>query len=316
MNSHSSVSHSEIRETVIPAGKRGPSWGAVFAGAVTALAVHFLLLMLGTATGLAAAEPTDSENPIANFGIGTAIVWSVSALISLCAGGWVAGRYAARGDHVTGRVHGFLVWGVAMILGAMLAASGARALVGGASRIVSEGMSAAGKAAPAAADLAKDALAQNSTAIQSMIDEVSEARRGANGAGVAAAQREVGMALQRLFRQGGDMNSAENRAAVVRALTQSGMSQQQANQTVERWTASMQQLRTDFEQTKAAAEAKAREAADTASKALSKAALWAFIGNLLGALAAMFGGARGAQAEYRRVAEREHYVHTGVAGHA
>lgn len=286
MNPESSVTNVDIDENIIAVSGGSPSWGAIFAGTIAGLGVHFLLLMLGTAMGLGAAEPATSENPIAGFGMGTAVVWTLSALIAPWAGGWVAGRYAARGQAVSGRVHGFLVWCVAMVIGLMLVVSGAGALVGGAARVVGEGFSVVGKSVGGAADLAKDALGQNKSALESMVGEVVESQRAKNnGVGVAAAQREVGRAVGKLFREGGDLRNTENRAALVQALTQAGMSESDANQAVERWSASVQRMRADLEETKAAAAAKAREAADKAAKAMAIKP-WAFIGFVLGALAA------------------------------
>lgn len=202
----------------------------------------------------------------------------------------------------------------------MLVVSGAGALVGGASRVVGEGFSAIGKASGGVADLAKDAVAQNTAALSSMVDEVAETRRAKNnGVGVSAAQRDVGIAVRKLFREGGDFRSADNRAPVVRALTEAGMSPADANQTVERWSNSVQQMRADLEEAKAAAALKAREAAEKAAKAMAHAALWAFIGFVLGALSAMWGGAAGARWEYRHAPTRSPILNTSggrVARHA
>src|SRR5690606_18637987 len=62
------------------ADRRAPAWGAIFAGAVAGLAVHILLMMLLTAIGLGAAEPATDDNPVATFGFGTGIAWTISAL--------------------------------------------------------------------------------------------------------------------------------------------------------------------------------------------------------------------------------------------
>lgn len=98
------------------------SWGSIIGGLVTVLAISFLLSLIGTSIGLFMYDPLDSH-PFG--GIGTSIgIWTViSLLISLAAGGFVAGKLAAR----DGIIHGFLTWAcsliVAVILGAMLASS-------------------------------------------------------------------------------------------------------------------------------------------------------------------------------------------------
>lgn len=279
--------------------RRSPAWGGILAGAVAGLATHILLMMALTAIGLGAAQPATDDNPVATFGLGAAIAWSVSALISLFVGGWVAGRCAARVHSVSGGVHGFLVWCVATIAGVLIVTSGAGSLIGGASRIVGQGLSAAGKPLAGLADMAKDMAANNTASIQTMIDETIENPAvKQDAAKVAAAKREIGQALRQLFRADGDLRDPQARTATVEALTRAGVPEADANRTVDSWISSVERMRSQFEEAKVAAADKAREAADKAAKGIAKAALWSFIGFVLGALAATFGGRRGQSWEY------------------
>lgn len=294
---HSSPTGSE---DIAITDRRSPAWGAIFAGAVAGLGTHILLMMLLTAIGLGAADPGTDDNPVATFGIGTAIAWTISALLSLYVGGWVAGRCAARVHSVSGTVHGFLVWCVGTIAALLLLSSGAGALIGGASRIVGEGISAMGKPLAGVADLARQAAEQNGGAIGSMIDEVAENPQVRNAAGgVAAARREIGQAVRQLFREGRNLRDPAARDATVQALTRAGISQPDANRMVDSWTTSMERMRTQIDEAKQAATAKARDVADNASKAIAKGALWGFIGFVLGAVAASMGGRRGQRWEYQ-----------------
>lgn len=276
--------------------RRSPAWGAIFAGAVAGLGTHILLMMLLTAIGMGAASPATDDNPVATFGMGTAIAWTISALVALFVGGWVAGRCAARVHSVSGSVHGFLVWCVGTIAAVLLVTSGAGAMIGGAARVVGEGVSAMGKTVGGAADLAKQAVEQNTAALGSMVEEVTE---NAGVKNAAAARREVGQAVRQLFREGGNLRDPEARAATVLALTRAGVSEADANRMVDGWITSMQQMRAQLEETKAAAAAKAREVAESASKAVAKGALWSFLGFALGAVAASLGGRRGQRWEYQ-----------------
>ncbi|MCC8144025.1 MAG: TIGR04086 family membrane protein [Tannerellaceae bacterium] len=101
---------------------RRVSWGAIIGGLVTVLAVSFLLSLIGTSIGLFMYDPLGKH---AFGGVGTSVgIWTViSLLASLAAGGFVAGKLAAR----DGMIHGFLTWAssliVAVILGAMLISS-------------------------------------------------------------------------------------------------------------------------------------------------------------------------------------------------
>lgn len=257
-------------------------------------------MMLFTALGMAAANPATDDNPVATFGAGTAIAWTISALISLFVGGWVAGRCAARVHSVSGAVHGFLVWCVGTIAAMLFITLGAGAMIGGAARVVSEGASAMSKPLAGATDLAKQAVEQNNNALGSMIDEVAENPGIRNNpAGVAAARRAVGNAIRELFREGGNLGDPAARNATVQALITAGISAPDANRMVDGWITSMQQMRMQLERVKEAAAAKAREVADRASKAIAKGAIWGFIGFMLGAIAASIGGRRGQHWEYQ-----------------
>lgn len=299
MNSDHSRTLSGPADDHVVADRRSPAWGAVFAGAVAGLATHILLMMLLTAIGLGAAEPATDDNPVATFGVGTGIAWTISALVSLLVGGWIAGRCAARVHSVSGTVHGFLVWSVATVSALLLVTSGAGALIGGAARVVGQGVSALGAPLAGVADMAQNAVQQNTAAIESMVEEVTqnpEVQKAAGGA--AAARREIGQALRQLFREGGDLRDPQARNATIQALTSAGVEQEQANQMVDGWITFMQQARTQLEEAKAAAAETAREVADQASSAIAKGALWGFAGFVLGALAAAFGGWWGQRWEY------------------
>lgn len=91
--------------------RRRVSWGSIFGGVVTVMAVSILLAILAAAISFFMLDPTDS-NPAS--GIGTNVgIWTVVALIvSFAAGGFVAGKLAGA----DGYIHGFLVWSTTTIL--------------------------------------------------------------------------------------------------------------------------------------------------------------------------------------------------------
>lgn len=288
-----------LTDTIPVTDRRAPAWGAISAGAVAGLATHLLLLMLCAAIGLGVAEPATSDNPVASFGIGAAIGWTVSALIALFVGGWVAGRCAARVHSVSGAMHGFLVWCVATIAAALMVAWGAGAVIGGTAQVLSKGASALAQPAAGVADLARQAVEENTGAISSMVEEAAQNPALKNSAAGAAARREIGQAVRHLFRNGGDLRNPEARTETVQALTRAGIAEADANQMVDSWITSMERMRAQFDQAKEAAAAKAREVADKGAAALAKAELWSFIGFILGAIAAAMGGRRGQLWEYR-----------------
>ncbi|MGN6517225.1 MAG: hypothetical protein ACTHLR_15450 [Rhizomicrobium sp.] len=121
---------------VVPAGaSEAPmlDWRAIIAGAVVAAGISFMLIAFGSAIGLSLAStaPTWRDS--------TAWLWIISGIYlvftALCAfgfGGYVAGRMRAVlrpvvADEIEFRdgMHGIVVWGLAILIGAVLALGGA-----------------------------------------------------------------------------------------------------------------------------------------------------------------------------------------------
>ena len=287
---------------------RPVSWGAIFAGLVAAMGLQVLFMMLGAGLGFAIYTPLTDENPIASLSKGAAVVQGVSAIVSLWFGGWVAGRLTPLAARATGCLHGFIVWCAATIAGVLVVATGAGWAVGDLSKLVGGGLAAAGKPAAAAAggaaDLAKQALQRSGDTLNSFVEEASTGRPG-NTAQAVRAKRELTMALPRLFSTTASGNQADARTSVVSALTQSGMSEADANKMIDDWTASYNRLKSDLDAAKQQAEQKAREAADKTADALATLSLAAFVAFVLGAIAGAWGGAAGAKHATRRALEAE-----------
>lgn len=136
---------------------RVASWGAIIAGAVTVLAVSILLSMLTTSLGLGMVD-AQARNPLEGIGAAVGFSSAVAVLISLAAGGFVAGRLAGR----AGFTHGFLTWAVSMLVAIMLsvlAISGAAHTTTSAVGSVASAVGSAAGSAGAAAGDAASALA-------------------------------------------------------------------------------------------------------------------------------------------------------------
>jgi hypothetical protein len=99
------------------------SWGAIFAGAVLALAVYLVLTLLGGAIGLTVSDHLRTES----LKTGGAIWAILATAIALFVGGWVTTKCTVGENKTEAVVHGVIMWGVvlAMLLGLM--ATGIRA---------------------------------------------------------------------------------------------------------------------------------------------------------------------------------------------
>lgn len=108
-------------EDVMSVGTR-ISWGAIFAGAMLALAIQFLLSLLGGAVGVAVSDRVDPGSLRTG-----ALIWAV---VTICAavfmGGMITALFTVGENKVEAVIYGVIMWAVmiTMILG--LGAAGMR----------------------------------------------------------------------------------------------------------------------------------------------------------------------------------------------
>ncbi|HEV7300963.1 MAG TPA: hypothetical protein VGN72_16465 [Tepidisphaeraceae bacterium] len=122
------------------------SWGAIFAGLVTALGTMLLLTVLGIAIGLSSVDANDDPR---NFGLGAGIWGAISALVSFFVGGWVAGWGKPAGHTASGLAQGIIMWMVAMVLLVYMIAGGIGSIFRTAGSVASTGVQAVSNSADA-----------------------------------------------------------------------------------------------------------------------------------------------------------------------
>lgn len=119
--------------------RRRLSWGAIFAGTVTALSVQLLLTLLGISVGLWTMPAAGSEF-MQELGIGAAIWAILSFIIALYCGGWIAGRMSDLRNRLDGMLEGFMVWGVVTVITFMLLTTAIGGIIGGAAGLAGEAL--------------------------------------------------------------------------------------------------------------------------------------------------------------------------------
>jgi hypothetical protein len=129
----------DVVGTPARAGTSYVEWGAVFAGALTASAISFVLLTAGGAIGLSLISPYSGES-YTKTAASIAVFWSVAVpILAFLIGGYLAGRLRsawaeASLEEVQFRdgMHGVLVWSISIVAGVMIAflAAGAAATSG------------------------------------------------------------------------------------------------------------------------------------------------------------------------------------------
>ncbi len=136
------------------------AWSAVFAGVLVAIVSQLLLTLLGLGIGLSTVDPVTEQNPTAGLGIGSAIWYAISSLLSLFAGGWVAGRLAGSPQRFDGIIHGVLTWSLVTLITIYFLTTTIGSLIGGAGRLVGGLVRTAGSAAGSVASAAGPELGQ------------------------------------------------------------------------------------------------------------------------------------------------------------
>lgn len=268
------------------------SWGAIFAGVALALAIQFLLNLLGVGIGAAVLDPATSDNPATGtFSIAGGVWFIVSGIIASFIGGYIASRLSGRPSRSTGGYHGVTAWAVTTLVVLYLLTTSIGTLVGGAFSGITSVVSGVGSTAATAATAAAPSIAQSANPMAGIEQQI----RSATGNDPQALQSAAVSAVQAVVT--GDEAQAEearNRAAEAVARAQN-IPVDQARQQVAQYE---QTYRANME----AAKQKAVEAAQTATAAVSAGAIAGFVALALGAVAAWFGGMAGTKRARVRVA--------------
>ena len=274
------------------------SWGAVFAGAIVALAIGLMLNVLGAAVGATLVDATARETPNASsFGIGAGIWLLVSNLIGLGVGGYTAARLSGTASNTDATLHGMALWAASFLISAVLLGN----LVSGVASTAASGMTGAlGGIARGAASLTSVAGEQvaNRTstgtiqsAAQKIIDRAQSALAGTGGGNAPASmtsdQRKAEMATLVSRRvTDGNLAAGDRDRLIALVAAEYNISPADAQQRV---TQTEQQAQQALQQ----AEQRARETADAAAKGASVASFSIFFTMLLGLVVAVIGARRG-----------------------
>ena len=280
------------------------SWGAIFAGALTALLTLLLLNLLFYGIGISTINPASEQNPLAGLGTGALIATVISNLAALFLGGYVAGKLAGTPRRFPGIMHGVLTWALLTIFTIYLGStavgslvSGVTGAVGSAFNAATSGISSAvgavpGSAVPNSPQGAASALNQ----IPGVSNVQQDIDRALNQAGVQnpqQASQQIVQAVVNRVQNGESLTSEPAQQQFADIIGQnSELSDQEVEQQVQQFTQSAQQ-RVDQAQQQAA------ETAQTAANAVGTASIVAFFVLLIGAAVAAAGSAVGSPRDER-----------------
>jgi hypothetical protein len=252
------------------------SWAAIFAGAVSAIALTIVLTSLGAGLGLTSVSAWPNVGASATtFTIGAGIGLIVVQWLASALGGFVTGRLRTKwaGLHThevffRDTAHGFLSWALTTILGTLLLASAA-------SSVVSGGVRAASTVAGGAAQAATSSV--SSYAVDGLFrsDRIDASTSTQDAAAQATRILANGV-------RNGDVPPADRTYLAQLVAAKAGIPQADAQKRVDDTIAGAKD-----------AEVKARQAADAARKATATFAIFTALALLIGAFVAMAAAAFG-----------------------
>lgn len=306
------------------------SWGAIFLGLIIAIASQILLGMLGIGLGFTILDPSDPMGGIGAWSIGTALYFVLIQIIALFIGGYVAARLARARTDQSAMFHGASIWALATIIMVWLGTTTAGLAISGLSGAVSGVASATSQAAKAVIpddisnvnlpqidylalpEPVRETLRRNGVTANNLQQEV----RGAYRETVtrqeqqklaqelkqtvqdilqspADALEDIDKAIDDVFGKGGVLSQqdlAEMENALQRRLN---LSDQEVQQISNQLQQAATQAREGVKQALKTAKEQAIQAAEAVTSKIGAIAFWMFLANLLGLIAAVFGGKKG-----------------------
>lgn len=306
------------------------SWGAIFLGLIIAIASQILLGLLGIGLGFTILDPSDPMGGIGSWSIATALYFVLIQIIALFIGGYVAARLSRARTNQSAMFHGASIWALATIVMVWLGTTTAGLAISGLSGAVSGVASATSQAASAVVpddisnvnlpqinylalpEPVRETLRRNGITANNLQQEVRAAYRETITRqeqqqlaqelkqtvqnilqSPADALEEIDQAIDDVFGRGGVL-SQEDLAEMENALQRRlNLSDQEMEQITNQLQEAARQAREDVKQALRTAKEEAIQAAEAVTDKIGAIAFWMFVANLLGLVAAVFGGKKG-----------------------
>lgn len=96
-------------------------WPSIVGGAIAAIAIGFVLNVLGLAIGASAFNPYEINRQDEAITIGGGLYAMFAQLVALQIGAYIASRTSRYPDHFGGSLTGFMVWALAVFVAVILA---------------------------------------------------------------------------------------------------------------------------------------------------------------------------------------------------
>lgn len=263
------------------------AWPVIIGGALAAVAVSLVLLILGSALGLSALSPWSHGETATALTVKAAIWLIVMQWIASVVGGYLTGRLRtkwsdAQQDEVFFRdtAHGFLAWALATVIAASLLTSAASSIASGGAKAAT--VVATGAAARATNEAAKNADSNVSDPTIYYVDTLFRSDTVTTNDSTQNFRSET----LRILATGitGDTVSEADKAYLARLVAN------HTNLTPEATTQRVNEVLAQLQATKEKAKQKAEEARKAAMKLSLYTVLSMLIGAFIASAAAALGG--------------------------
>jgi hypothetical protein len=116
--------HPSLQASDLLAVRSRVSWAAILAGAMVALTIYIVLMLLGLTVGITAAI----KGTHMDLGVGSGLYTVFALAVAFFFGGWTASRMAVGESRVEAVLYGVILWGVLFLGMLWLVASGTYAV--------------------------------------------------------------------------------------------------------------------------------------------------------------------------------------------
>lgn len=256
------------------------SWGAVVAGAVVAVATTILLSLLGAAMGAGSIHALDATaNDLSNYGTGAAIWGIINLALSMAFGGYVTARLSGTHSHLDGELHGVTMWGIAVLLSAILLAQALSGLAG----LVAPGLGSVVGRAVGGSGVISGAIPSELNP-QAAVDRLQQSL-SSSGDPTTMNREQIVAEIATLVRgsvRNGSISEPDRARLVNLVAAQSGVTREEAARRVSR-------MEDEAKASLAQVEQRARMAADQVAQSTATAARALFTALVVGLLSALIG---------------------------
>lgn len=278
------VSTPDFRRAAVPR----VSWRAIFAGLVLVIAIEVLLDILGAGIGLGVVNPNGPGGPgVANLGLAAGLWWFVMTLVALLVSSYATARLAGVSRRFDGALHGFVIWGLSLIIALYVMSTAVGGVVGGVVSALGSVVSTVGSGVQQVVPQVVNASGVKPPNLQNeakaFLQQPANANPNPATMSPEDATKAIAAALPDLA-AGGDKAKAAKQRIVAIMAAQLKISQDDAEKRFDAAEAHLRQARDQAVQA-------ARHAAAVSAAGASRASLVMFGALLIGAIAAGIGGA-------------------------